>query len=63
MKKECSKYTKDPNVKPQYYVFNISSEKKPGACIGINKYSGTKITLGSIYIIGHDIIFDRKKNY
>ena len=107
MNKECSKYTKDPNVnpcgsykyhsdyghcfyfktteeldysvnnywptihfflndydykwKPQYYVFNISTEKNPGACMGMNKYSGTKITLGSSWIIGHDIIFDRKK--
>jgi hypothetical protein len=29
--------------------------------MGMNKYSGTKITLGSSWIIGHDIIFDRKK--
>ena len=47
--------------RPQYYVFNISTKKKPGACMGINKYSGTKITLGSSWIIGHDIVFDRKK--
>ena len=51
----------DYKWRPQYYVFNISTSKKPGACMGINKYSGTKITLGSSWIIGHDIIFDRKK--
>ena len=51
----------DYKWKPQYYVFNISTSKKPGACMGINKYSGTKITLGSSWIIGHDIVFDRKK--
>ena len=47
--------------RPQYYVFNISTKKKPGACMGINKFSGTKITLGSSWIIGHDIVFDRKR--
>ena len=47
--------------RPQYYVFNISTSKKPGACTGINKSAGTKITLGSSWIIGHDVIFDRKK--
>ena len=51
----------DYKWKPQYYVFNISTAKKPGACMGINKHSGNKITLGSSWIIGHDIIFDRKK--
>ena len=41
------------------YVFNISTKNRPGACMGINKSYGTKITLGSSWIIGHDIIFDR----
>ena len=41
------------------YVFNISQPNKPGACMGINKAFGTKITLGSSWMIGHDIIFDR----
>ena len=50
----------DYEWKPQYYVFNITTDKKSGACMGINKYSGNKITLGSSWIIGHDIIFDRK---
>ena len=42
-----------------YYFFNISTSNKFGACMGINKSYGTKITLGSSWIIGHDIIFDR----
>ena len=50
----------DYQWKPKYYVFNITTKKKAGACMGINKYSGNKITLGSSWIIGHDIIFDRK---
>ena len=41
------------------YCFNISTSTKFGACMGINKSYGTKITLGSSWIIGHDIIFDR----
>ena len=41
------------------YFFNISTSSKFGACMGINKSFGTKITLGSSWIIGHDIIFDR----
>ena len=47
--------------RPKYYVFNITNGSKVGACMGINKSGGTKITLGSSWIIGHDIIFDRKK--
>ena len=47
--------------RPKYYVFNITNGSKVGACMGINKCGGTKITLGSSWIIGHDIIFDRKK--
>ena len=46
---------------PKYYVFNITNNSKIGACMGINKSGGTKITLGSSWIIGHDIVFDRKK--
>ena len=49
----------DYKWKGENYVFNISSKNKPGACMGINKSYGTKITLGSSWIIGHDIIFDR----
>ena len=48
--------------RPQYYVFNISTSQKPGACMGINKSYGNKLTLGSSWIIGHDIVFDRKNN-
>ena len=49
----------DYKWKGENYVFNISTKNKPGACMGINKSYGTKITLGSSWIIGHDIIFDR----
>ena len=47
--------------KAKNYFFNISTPSKPGACMGINKSFGVKITLGSSWIIGHDIIFDRDK--
>ena len=49
----------DYKWKAENYVFNISTKNKPGACMGINKAYGSKITLGSSWIIGHDIIFDR----
>ena len=52
-------YGYDYKWKGENYVFNISTEKNPGACTGINKSYGTNITLGSNWIIGHDIIFDR----
>ena len=51
----------DYEWKAENYVFNISTKSKPGACMGINKSYGTKITLGSSWMIGHDIIFDRDK--
>ena len=51
----------DYKWKGKNYVFNISTPSKPGACMGINKYYGSKITLGSSWMIGHDIIFDRDK--
>jgi hypothetical protein len=49
----------DYKWKGENYFFNITSNSKIGACMGINKSFGTKITLGSSWIIGHDIIFDR----
>ena len=49
----------DYKWKGENYFFNITSNTKIGACMGINKSFGTKITLGSSWIIGHDIIFDR----
>ena len=49
----------DYKWRAENYVFNISTKNKPGACMGINKAYGSKITLGSSWIIGHDIIFDR----
>ena len=45
--------------KAKNYVFNISTPEKPGACMGMNKAYGNKITLGSSWIIGHDVIFDK----
>ena len=48
-------------MRNKYYVFNITNGSKIGDCMRINKCGGTKITLGSSWIIGHDIIFDRKK--
>ena len=52
-------YGYDYKWKGENYVFNISTKNQPGACMGINKSYGTNITLGSSWIIGHDIIFDR----
>ena len=48
--------------KSKNYVFNISEPNKPGACMGMNREYGTKITLGSSWMIGHDIIFDLDNN-
>ena len=48
--------------KSKNYVFNISEPNKPGACMGMNREYGTKITLGSRWMIGHDIIFDLDNN-
>ena len=46
---------------PERYVFNDTVNKtKTGACMGFNKVSSQKITLGASWIIGHDIIFDRE---
>ena len=50
----------DYKWKPQKYIFNITTIKKAGACMGINKSNGKKITLGSSWIIGHDVIFDKQ---
>jgi len=50
----------DYKWKPQNYIFNITTNKKVGACMGINKSYGNKITLGSSWIIGHDVIFDKQ---
>ena len=46
---------------PERYSFNITNKNKIGACMGFAKTSGNKITLGSTWLIGHDIIFDREK--
>jgi len=51
----------DYKWKPQNYLFNITTNQKAGGCMGINKSYGNKITLGSSWIIGHDIIFDKQR--
>ena len=45
---------------PENYIFNITSKKSIGACMGFYKVHKKKNTLGSSWIIGHDIIFDRE---
>ena len=41
-----------------YYYRLVDGERK--ACLGFNYHSSDKITLGSNFIHGHDIIFDRE---
>jgi hypothetical protein len=50
----------DYKWKPQNYFFNATTNQKVGGCMGINKSFGNKITLGSSWIIGHDVIFDKQ---
>ena len=42
-----------------YYIFNETERK---ACLGFNYHLSDKIILGSNFIHGHDIIFDRVKH-
>ena len=42
-----------------YYIFNENERK---ACLGFNFHSSDKIILGSNFIHGHDIIFDRERH-
>ena len=44
---------------PKNYYFNDTSKKKARACMGFNHQSW-KFTMGSTWMIGHDIIFDIK---
>ena len=47
--------------KPENYFFNMSNEKIIKGCMGFNKEkSSNRLTLGSTWMIGHDIIFDRE---
>ena len=47
---------------PDEYVFNITNNMKVMACMGFNKGNGNRFTMGSTWMIGHEIIFDRKNN-
>ena len=44
---------------PENYIFNLTNTSLIGACMGFARTYGTKMTLGSTWMIGHDIIFDR----
>ena len=48
---------------PERYSMNITSGRQVGACMGFNyDYKKSTLTLGSTWIIGHDIVFDRENN-
>lgn len=47
---------------PDEYIFNITNKMKVMGCMGFNKGNGKRFTLGSTWMIGHEIIFDRKNN-
>ena len=44
---------------PEKYVFNESNKRRTKACMGFN-YQRGKFTMGSTWMIGHEIIFDVK---
>ena len=44
---------------PEQYVFNESNKRRTRACMGFN-YQRGKFTMGSTWMIGHEIIFDVK---
>jgi hypothetical protein len=43
----------------EQYVFNDSNKKRSRACMGFNQQNG-KFTMGSTWMIGHEVIFDIK---
>ena len=47
---------------PDEYIFNITTKMKVIGCMGFNKGNGKRFTMGSTWMIGHEIIFDRKNN-
>ena len=47
---------------PERYSINITSERQVGACMGFDYDYWSSFTLGSTWIIGHDIVFDRENN-
>ena len=47
---------------PDEYLFNDTNKMKIRGCMGFNKGGGKRFTMGSTWMIGHEIIFDRKNN-
>ena len=47
---------------PSQYLFNDTNKKKIRGCMGFNRGGGSRFTMGSTWMIGHEIIFDRKNN-
>ena len=47
---------------PDEYIFNDTNKDKVRGCMGFNRGGGRRFTLGSTWMIGHEIIFDRKNN-
>ena len=47
---------------PDEYFFNSTNKMKIIGCIGFSKGKGRRFTFGSTWIIGHEIIFNRKNN-
>ena len=46
---------------PDEYIFNDTNRKRVRGCMGFNS-GGRRFTFGSTWMIGHEIIFDRKNN-
>ena len=46
---------------PDEYIFNDTNKNRVRGCMGFNEGSG-RFTFGSTWMIGHEIIFDRKNN-
>lgn len=47
---------------PDEYFFNATNKMKIIGCMGFNKGNGRRFTMGSTWMIGHEIIFDRTNN-
>ena len=47
---------------PDQYIFNDTNRMKVRACMGFNQGGSRRFTFGSTWMIGHEIIFDRKNN-
>ena len=44
------------------YLFNITNRMKIMGCMGFNEIYGNIFKMGSTWMIGHEIIFDRNNN-